>query len=39
MPYAMLYRDEKGKTDTDWEKFQRLWARPAIIASSIKEGV
>jgi hypothetical protein len=32
-PMAMLYRDDKGNTDPEWRKFQRLWARPAIIHS------
>jgi len=31
MPFAMLYRDEKGEVDKEWRKFQRLWARPAIV--------
>jgi hypothetical protein len=30
-PMAMLYRDNTGKRDPAWAKFQRLWARPAII--------
>lgn len=36
MPYAMLYRDHKGETDPEWRKFQRVWARPVIIASNLK---
>lgn len=37
MPMAMLYRDDKtGQViNEDWQKFQRLWARPAIIRSRI----
>ena len=31
MPMAMLYRDNKGKRSYDWMKWQRVWARPAII--------
>jgi len=31
-PMAMLYRDHKGETDIEWRRFQRLWARPALIA-------
>jgi len=32
VPYAMLYRDEKGKhQDRSWLGFQREWARPALI--------
>lgn len=30
-PMAMLYRDQKGETTPAWRKFQRAWARPAII--------
>lgn len=35
-PMAMLYRDEQGKTSHEWRKFQRLWARPAIIYHQMK---
>lgn len=37
VPYAMLYRDEKGLTDEQWRKFQREWLRPAIVAGKMKE--
>ena len=30
-PFAMLYKNEDGLSDNRWRKFQRLWARPAII--------
>jgi len=30
-PFAMLYRDDEGKVNKEWRKFQRMWARPAII--------
>lgn len=33
MPMAMLYRDKDGKRDPAWMRFQRLWARPALIAA------
>jgi hypothetical protein len=36
-PMAMLYRDEEGRRDPDWRKFQREWARPAII-HRLREG-
>ena len=32
MPYAMLYRDDAGKVDSEWKKFQREWLRPAIVS-------
>jgi hypothetical protein len=31
-PMAMLWRDKDGKTNPTWRRFQRLWARPGIIA-------
>jgi len=30
-PMAMLWKDETGKQDREWRKFQREWVRPAII--------
>ena len=30
-PMAMLWHDESGDTDREWRRFQRLWARPALI--------
>lgn len=32
MPYAMLYRDQDGHVDKEWEKFQREWLRPALVS-------
>jgi hypothetical protein len=32
LPMAMLYRDKEGHTEKEWRKFQRLWARPAIVS-------
>lgn len=32
LPMAMLYRDKSGFVSKEWAKFQRLWARPAIVA-------
>jgi len=37
MPMAMLWKNIKGDTCPEWRKFQRLWARPAITKSIIKE--
>ena len=31
LPMAMLYRNEKGETTYEWQKFQKYWARPASI--------
>ena len=36
MPYAMLYRDEKGESDHEWRRFQREWVRPQIIRAKMK---
>jgi hypothetical protein len=33
MPMAMLYRDNSGHRKQEWMRWQRQWARPAIIAS------
>jgi len=35
-PYAMLFRDENGETNEDWRQFQRLWVRPQIVYSKLK---
>jgi hypothetical protein len=37
IPFAMLYKNEKGEEDETWRRFQRLWSRPAIIVSRNKE--
>lgn len=37
IPMCMLYRDDKGLRYRDWMKFQKVWARPAIIKARIKE--
>ena len=37
VPYAMLYRDEKGETKKEWRKFQREWIRPEIVTKKINE--
>lgn len=34
-PMAMLWKDATGKSDPEWRKFQRKWARPAIIYSRL----
>jgi hypothetical protein len=36
-PMAMLYRDEAGKRDITWQRFQKVWARPASIYAMKKE--
>jgi len=36
VPMAMLYRDSTGNRDPAWAKFQRTWARPAIMAASTR---
>jgi hypothetical protein len=39
MPFAMLYRDEKGETDREWRKFQREWIRPKLIFGKKNETI
>lgn len=35
-PMAMLYRDEGGKVDLAWRRFQRPWTRPAAMAHHVE---
>ena len=38
IPMAMLYRDDTGMVpDIEWRRFQRSWARPAIISAKMQE--
>ena len=37
IPYAMLYRDEKGEIQQQWHHFQRAWLRPAIVGKKFGE--
>lgn len=32
-PMAMLWRNERGERKREWMRFQKLWARPALISS------
>ncbi|MDP4117633.1 MAG: hypothetical protein Q8873_00370 [Bacillota bacterium] len=36
-PYAMLYRDEKGKYDREWYEFQKSWLKPEWVNKKISE--
>ena len=36
VPYAMLYRDNSGKVDSEWSSFQRSWLRPAMVMARLK---
>ncbi len=40
MPFAQLYRDPFNKINysQEWKQLQRLWSRPAIIRSRMKNG-
>lgn len=38
MPFAMLYRNEAGEVKPEWQRFQRVWARPAAMRSAVKTG-
>lgn len=35
-PMAMLWRDDAGETTMAWRKFQKEWARPAIVRTKYK---
>jgi len=37
-PMAMLWRDDSGKVSREWQRFQRLWARPAMIHGAYRHG-
>lgn len=36
-PMAMLYRDQEGKANLEWRRFQRRWANPISIGALAKE--
>jgi hypothetical protein len=36
LPMAMLWRDNDGKRDLQWARFQRQWARPTLVASRLQ---
>jgi len=36
MPFAMLYRNDTGKYDIEWKRFQREWSNPYIIPVKVK---
>lgn len=37
LPFAMLYRDQEGKRDNNWKRFQREWANHTIIPCNCKK--
>lgn len=37
LPFAMLYRDERGETDCEWRRFQRNWANSVIVGSEFSK--
>ena len=37
VPYAMLFRGEDGKYDSEWKRFQREWCRPIITGKKFNE--
>lgn len=39
MPMAMLYRDRDGHRTAAWMKWQRQWARPAIIVANCRSKI
>lgn len=37
LPMAMLWKNQAGDEDPEWRKFQRVWTRPAITKSHVKQ--
>lgn len=37
LPFAMLYRDEFGRVDDDWKRFQRERANAYIVGKKFSE--
>lgn len=37
LPMAMLYRDKQGNVTQEWSRFQRLWANPYIVGTTVKK--
>lgn len=37
MPFAMLYRNDKGEFKREWRQFQRQWANPILTAVNCKK--
>lgn len=37
LPYAMLWKNDEGETDTEWRRFQRLWVLPQIVKDKARE--
>lgn len=37
IPFGMLYKDKDGNENKEWMRFQRNWARPAIVYMRNKE--
>lgn len=35
MPYAMLWKDEQGRENKVWRRFQREWIRPQIVGTKV----
>ncbi len=36
-PMAMLWRDDHGRYNLEWRRFQRVWNRAAIVCTKLKE--
>lgn len=37
LPFAMLYRDDSGRVDDEWKRFQREWANAVIVGKKFSE--
>ena len=37
MPYAMLFRNLDGVTESEWHRFQRDWVRPQYVGAKMRQ--
>ena len=37
LPFAMLFRDDSGRVDAEWKRFQREWANAVIVGKKFSE--
>ena len=37
VPFAMLFRDESGKYELEWKRFQREWCKPIIVGKKFND--
>jgi len=37
MPYAMLFRNSDGATESEWHRFLRDWVRPQYVGAKMRQ--